>query len=129
MSAEQVPEAAAPPQSPGAAPWFPPPTYPPPQAPPSIRRRDAITTWSGVAGGVGILLALATGLGGLILGPIAYFLGKAAVKRIDESKGELTGRGAAATGWVLGLIATIVGALVSLFWIVVILEALSTPST
>jgi len=79
-----------------------------------------------IAAILGLVLGLGVGLGGLILGPVAYFLGKAAAGRIDESRGEMGGRGAAVAGWVLGVVATAVGAVVSLFWIVVLLEAVST---
>jgi len=128
MSAEQLPQPAAPPEAPASAPWFPPPTYPPPNPPP-VRKGDNAAALSVAAGIIGIVLGLATGLGGLILGPIAYFVGKASVKRIDASNGGLSGRGTAVTAWVLGVAATIVGAVVSLFWIVVILEALATPTS
>lgn len=125
MSAMHSPESPSP--APAVAPWFPPPTYPPPQ-PQHARHGDRPATWSVVAGILGIVLGFATGVGGLILGPIAYFMGKTSVGRIDEAKGALTGRGTAVTGWVLGVIATIIGAAVTLFWIVVLLEASSTAS-
>ena len=128
MSAEQLPQPPAPSEAPASAPWFPPPTYPPPNPPPA-RRGDTAAALSVAAGIIGIVLGLATGLAGLILGPIAYFMGKASVRRIDASNGALGGRGTASTAWVLGIAATIVGAVVSLFWIVVILEALSTPTS
>ena len=144
---------APPPPTPGraSAPWFPPPTYPPPQPPARRQGGDRNAAVSLSAGTFGIVLALAAtfilvlgfamalpplavALGvalsppGMILGPIAYFVGKAAVRRIDESKGALGGRGTAVAGWVLGVIATAVAAVVTLVWIVVLLEATSTPS-
>jgi hypothetical protein len=127
LSAEQLPQPPAPTEAPATAPWFPPPTYPPPHPAPA-RRSDRAAALSVAAGIIGIVLGLATGLAGLILGPIAYFMGKASVRRIDESSGALAGRSTAVTAWVLGVAATIIGAVVSLFWIIVILEALSTPS-
>ncbi|MGH7765505.1 MAG: hypothetical protein ACREOM_13930 [Candidatus Dormibacteraceae bacterium] len=78
---------------------------------------------------MGIVLGLPLGLPGLILGPIAYFLGKSAVGRIDSSHGELGGRGAAASGWVMGVVATAIGAAVTLVWLVVLLVAVSGPSS
>lgn len=81
-----------------------------------------------VAAILGLVLGLATGLAGLILGPVAYFLGKASVRNIDESKGALGGRGTAVAGWVLGVVATAVGALVALFWVVILFEAVAAPS-
>jgi hypothetical protein len=41
------------------------------------------------------------------------------VGRIDGSQGELGGRGTAVTGWVMGVVATAVGALVTLIWFIV----------
>jgi hypothetical protein len=78
---------------------------------------------------VGIVLALPAGVPGLILGPIAYFLGRSAVGRIDASRGAAGGRGTAVTGWVTGVIATAVGAVVTLLWLILIFEAMSSPSS
>jgi hypothetical protein len=78
---------------------------------------------------VGIVLALPAGVPGLILGPIAYFLGRSAVGRIDASRGAVGGRGTAVTGWVTGVIATAVGAVVTLLWLILIFEAMSSPSS
>lgn len=65
----------------------------------------------------------------MVLGPLAYFLGKSAVGRIDESKGELGGRSTAVAGWVIGAIATAIGAAVTLVWFVVLLVAISAQPT
>ncbi|MGA8923061.1 MAG: hypothetical protein WB682_07935 [Candidatus Dormiibacterota bacterium] len=78
---------------------------------------------------MGLLLGLPLGIPGLVLGPLAYFLGKAAVGRIDSSQGALSGRGAAAAGWVLGVVATAIGAAVTLVWLVVVLVAVSGPAS
>jgi hypothetical protein len=78
-----------------------------------------------LAGIGGILFGLPLGLPGLVLGPFAYFLGRSAVSRIEASHGALGGRGSAAWAWVMGLIATAVGAVVSLVWFIVILVAVS----
>ena len=76
----------------------------------------------------GLLLGLPLGVPGLVLGPIAYFTGKSAVDRIDASGGTLSGRSMAVTGWALGIVATAVGAVISLIWFVLILVSLSTPA-
>jgi hypothetical protein len=76
----------------------------------------------------GLLLGLPLGLPGLILGPVAYFLGKSAVARIDESQGAVGGRSMAVASWVLGVVATAIGAIATLGWLVVILLAISTPT-
>lgn len=78
---------------------------------------------------MGLLLGLPLGIPGMALGPLAYFLGKSAVGRIDESKGELGGRSTAVAGWVIGAIATAVGAAVTLVWFVLLLIDISGSST
>jgi uncharacterized protein YqgC (DUF456 family) len=90
-------------------------------------RNDGGSLVSLIAGIFGLLLGLALGIPGLILGPLAYFLGKASVKRIDASEGKLHGRSSAAAGWVIGVIATALGAIVTLTWFVIWLVAVSGP--
>lgn len=65
----------------------------------------------------------------MALGALAYFLGKSAVGRIDESKGELGGRSTAVAGWVIGAIAAAVGSAVTLAWFVLVLLSLSGSPT
>jgi hypothetical protein len=65
----------------------------------------------------------------MVLGPIAYFMGKSALSRIDSSNGVLGGRGTAVAGWVMGIVATAVGALVSLLWLIVFLIVTSGSSS
>ena len=77
----------------------------------------------------GFLFGLPLGLPGLILGPIAYFLGQSAVSRIDSSQGEPGGRSTAVAGWVMGVVATAVGAFVTLIWFIVWMIANSSPSS
>ena len=84
-----------------------------PAALPRPGRTDNRSLVSLLAGIFGLLLSF-LGLPGLVLGPIAYFLGKSSVNRIQESKGELGGRSAAVAGWVMGVVATAIGAIVSL---------------
>jgi hypothetical protein len=79
-----------------------------------------------VAGLIGILFGLFTGIAGLVLGPVAYFLGKSAVSRIDSSEGKLGGRGTAMAGWVMGAVAAAIGAGVTLVWFIFILILAST---
>ncbi len=75
---------------------------------------------------VGLVMGLPIGIPGMVLGPVAYFVGRSAVRRIDESKGELGGRGTAVAAWVIGAIATAVGAAVTLVWFVVLLLTISS---
>jgi hypothetical protein len=110
------------------APYHPPPNYPPPAG-----SRPVVTDGRAVAALVwailGLIFALPLGLPGMIGGPIAYFLGGSARERIAESNGALTGLGAARAARIIGIIATAVGAVVTLVWLVVIFNALNDTST
>jgi hypothetical protein len=110
------------------APYVPPPSYPPP---PQQRagRTEARAIWSLLTAIIGLALGLVIGLPGLVLGPIAYFLGKSAISRIDSSTGELGGRGTAVAGWVMGVVAMAIGAVVTLVWFIVFLIAISGSSS
>lgn len=79
-----------------------------------------------IAAIMGLLFGLLTGVLGLVLGPLAYFLGKSAVSRIDTSEGKLGGRSTAVVGWVMGVVATAIGALVTLVWFVIFLIIISS---
>jgi hypothetical protein len=110
------------------APYHPPPSYPPPslgKAAPA----DGQAIGSLAVAVLGITLGLPFGLPGLVLGAIGYFMGKAAIRRIDSSSGSVGGRSLAAAGWVLGVVATAIGAVVSLVWVVVLLVAISSPAS
>lgn len=125
MSALPERSDAPPPSYQVVAPYHPPPTYPPPR-PERAGRTETRATFSVVAAIVGIFLGLLTGVGGLVLGPVAYFLGKSARNRIDSSEGKLGGRGTAGAGWVMGVVATAIGALVTLAWFIIILFVASS---
>ena len=108
--------------------WYPPPTFPPP-----LVKTSGSTEGRGIASLIvaiaGILLGLPLGIPGMVLGTLAYFLGKSAVSRIDSSQGALGGRSVAVAGWVLGVVAMAIGSVVTLVWIVVALVATSQPAT
>ena len=106
--------------------WYPPPSYPPPR-PLSSRATDGRAIAALIAAIAGIVLGLPLGLPGMVLGTLAYFLGKSAVKRIDGSQGALGGRSVAVSAGVLGAIAMGIGAAVTLVWLVVVLIAISQP--
>ena len=110
---------------PAIAPYYPPPAYPPP---PTDAGTDAKAVASLGFAILGLIFALPLGLPGLIAGPIAYFLGRGARARIAESGGALGGAGAANAGRILGVVTTVVGALVTLLWLVVILNAFNDVS-
>jgi hypothetical protein len=128
MSVQQPVGSPAPLPTPqGIAPYHPPPSYPPPgYGQRRVTPGQAVTSLALAI--IGILLGLPLGVPGLVLGPIAYFLGKAAVSRIEASGGALGGHSMAVTGWVLGIVATAVGALVSLIWLVLLLVTISSSS-
>jgi len=113
---------------PPVAPYHPPPSYPPPQ----FAGRQALDNRAAIALALaicGLVLGLPLGVPGLVCGPIAYFMGKSAVSRIDGSAGALGGRNFAVFAWVLGIVATAVGAVVSLTWLVIWLVSISGPQT
>ena len=113
---------------PSIAPYHPPPPYPPPslvRATPTDGR--AITSLA--ASILGILLGLPFGLPGLALGPLGYFMGRSAIARIDGAPGVAGGRGVAVAGWVLGVVATAIGAVVSLAWLILLLVGMSAQQS
>jgi hypothetical protein len=60
---------------------------------------------------------------------MAYLLGRSAIGRIDGAPGTSSGRSLAVTGSVLGVVATAIGAVVTLAWLVLILVSISTTPT
>jgi hypothetical protein len=113
---------------PVVAPYHPPPSYPPPNLG-KVAPAEGRAIASLAVAALGIALGLPFGVPGLVLGPIAYFIGKAAIRNIDGSSGTVGGRSLAAAGWVFGVVATAIGAVVSLVWVVVLLVAISGPAT
>ncbi len=114
--------------APQAQPWTPPRQpdaggYPPPQpyfgfAPPRSSR-NGLSTGSLVLGIVA-LLASWIPFGGLILGVCALAIGVAAGRRVK--RGEADNSGAAIAGIVLGIVATIIGGLTSIFAVYLIVR-------
>ena len=119
---------APPAPAPSVTPWYPPPNHPPPRVKVagSSEGRAIASLITAIAG---IVLGLPVGIPGMVLGTLAYFLGKSAVSRIDTSQGALGGRGVAVAGWVLGVAAMAIGSAVTLVWIVVGLVATAEPTT
>ena len=117
----------APPPAEGVASWFPPPSYRPPRVRAS-GSTDGRAIAALIAAIAGIVLGLPMGIPGMGLGTIAYFLGRSAAGRIDSSRGALGGRSIALTGWVFGIVAMVIGSVVSLIWIVLLLVATAQPS-
>jgi hypothetical protein len=115
------------PSAPSVTAWHPPPSYPPPRAEAS-GATDGRAVVSLIAAIFGILLGLPFGIPGMVLGTLAYFLGKSAVRRIDGAPGALGGRSLAVSGWVLGAVAMAIGSAVTLVWLIVVLVAFSQPA-
>lgn len=74
-----------------------------------------------------LIANLILGVPAMILGPVAYFLGRSAINRMAASPGTLGGRSIAIWGWVLGAATTAVGATATLIWFVIVLVAAFGP--
>lgn len=106
-------------------PYHAPPSFPPPfRGTPKLDNKALVSLLVAIAG---LILGLPLGLPGLVCGPIAYFMGRSAVARIDESAGALGGRGLAMTAWIMGIVATSVGAVVSVILVVLYLITIAGP--
>jgi hypothetical protein len=114
-------------QPPPIVPYHPPPTYPPPQYRSSrgIDNRAVIGLALAI---IGLVLGVVLGVPGLVCGPIAYFMGRSAASRIEASGGAVSGRNLALFAWIFGIVATAVGAVVSLIWLVIYLVSVSGPT-
>lgn len=91
--------------------------YAPHPRPARSDNRGLVALLVGVFG----LILFFLGLPALVLGPIAYFLGKSSVRRIDGSNGQLGGRSTAVAAWIIGVAATAFGAAASLAWLTFLL--------
>lgn len=60
-----------------------------------------------VIGIIGLAGACMYGLG-TIISPVALFLGRSSMKKIDASQGQLAGRGMAQAGFIMGIIGTVI---------------------
>jgi hypothetical protein len=105
---------------PYGAPGYGPPVYPP--QPPA--HRNATTAL--ILGIVGLVGGLACYLP-ILLAPVAWAMGRRAVREIDASYGQLGGRGSAQAGAVLGIIGTalLVLAVVALIVVLAVFVAVS----
>lgn len=74
-----------------------------------------------------LLNGFGLGIPALVLGPLAYFLGKSSVARIAASEGNLGGRATASAASGIGIAATVVGAVAALGWLVLILLGVFGP--
>jgi len=79
---------------------------------------DQMAIWSVVCAGLGLPGVCCFGIGGLILGPVAFFLGNASINRIRASNGTLGGETLAQLGRIGGAIVAILGLLFLVYIIV-----------
>jgi hypothetical protein len=91
--------------------------YPPEQT-------DGLALAAMIVGIASLVLVCAYGVG-LLGAPIALVMGRVAMKRIDRSGGRLAGRGMAQTGFILGIIGTVLLVLTVIAVVVVIVIAVN----
>jgi Domain of unknown function (DUF4190) len=108
MSTPEQPETPSTEQTPPTAYGLPPQPpvygYPQPYAP--VPPTDGAGIAALVLGIVSLTFACAYGFG-LILSPVALFLGRSSMKRIDASQGQIGGRGFAQAGFIMGIVGTV----------------------
>src|SRR5205814_7289975 len=75
-------------------------------------RIDSYAVWSLVCAAIGLCCGL-----GIVLGPVAYLLGRWSQERIVTSGGALKGTGLARAGRVAGLVVTVTWALVLAYYV------------
>jgi hypothetical protein len=93
------------------------PGYPPEQT-------DGLALAAMIVGIASLVLVCAYGVG-LLGSPVAMVMGRVAMKRIDRSGGRLAGRGMAQTGFILGIIGTVLLVLTVIAVVVVIVIAVN----
>jgi len=83
---------------------------------------EGLAVASMVIGIVAFVLACGYGVG-LLGSPVALVMGRVSMKRIDQSGGQLGGRGMAQAGFILGIIGTVLLVLAIIALVVVIIAA------
>src|SRR2546428_14062481 len=86
---------------PTIAPYHPPPSYPPPTYR-SAQTLDSRAVVALILAILGLVLGLPLGIPGMLLGALAYFMGKSAVKRIEASAAGLAGPHVRRFAWIPG---------------------------
>ena len=82
---------------------------------------DQMAIWATVLAGLGLLGLCCFGVGGLILGPIAFFMGGSSLATIRASNGALGGDTLASVGRWGGLVVGVLGLLVLVGFIVLVI--------
>ncbi|MDQ6919557.1 MAG: hypothetical protein M3Z98_09385, partial [Candidatus Dormibacteraeota bacterium] len=119
------------PPPPGQAPGAyqpPPPGYGPPGMAVGVPT-DQMAIWSLVIAIVGLVGCCCFGVGGIIGGPIAFFMGGSSLKRIRASNGALGGDTLALIGRWGGLAVAILGLLILAVYIVLGIGSVISNST
>jgi len=98
------------------------PAYPYAAAPPT----DGLALGSMITGIAALVLSCAYGIG-LLASPVALILGKVSLNRIKRSQGQLGGHGFALTGFILGIIGTVLLVLAIIAVVVIIVIAINNP--
>lgn len=98
------------------------PAYPYATAPPT----DGLALGSMITGIAAIVLSCAYGVG-LLASPVALVLGKVSLNRIKRSQGQLGGHGFALTGFILGIIGTVLLVLAIIAVVIIIVVAINDP--
>lgn len=80
-----------------------------------------------ITGIAALVLSCAYGLG-LLAAPVALILGRVSMNRIKRSEGRLGGSGLALTGFILGIIGTVLLVLVIIAVVVIVVAAINNPS-
>ena len=73
---------------------------------------DQMAIWSLVCAIVGFIGLCCFGVGGLVLGPVAFFLGNSSLNRIRSSGGAIGGESLAQIGRIFGIVVAVLGLLV-----------------
>jgi hypothetical protein len=94
--------------------------YPPGAGYPATPRNDGMAVAALICGICAVVLWLCYAVPGLVLGPIAFFLGLSSRRRIAASGGALTGSGLALAGIITGAIGFGLAILYALVFIVFI---------
>ena len=108
------------PQQPGYPPYGAPGYLPPGYG--VVQQNEGLAVAAMVIGIVSFVLACGYGIG-LLGSPVALVLGRISMKRIDQSGGQLGGRGMAQAGFIMGIIGTILLVLAFIALVVVIVAA------
>ncbi|GAA1797037.1 hypothetical protein GCM10009795_048100 [Nocardioides hankookensis] len=87
---------------------------------------DGLALGSMITGIAALVLSCLYGIG-LLASPVAMVLGKVSMNRIKRSQGQLGGRGMALTGFILGIIGTVLLVLAIVVIVIIVIVAINDP--